>query len=174
MAIEPWTWWNVWLNHSQFSSIQTCLLTCQIIIWWEFSRCFIYLYRLLHSLLCFLGSHLLSTQQTEQLTKPPTCLKTCQWVSPLLDQILQICSHHSCLGLRLRHYSLLDLCYSYCLNHPFSLYSWCSLLLLALEVRSDTPRGSFPWISQLGCVLFLWAPTISHAFLYQNSDQAGL
>lgn len=133
------------------------------------------MYRLLHSLLCFLGSHLLSTQQTEQLTKPPTCLKTCQWVSPLLDQILQICSHHSCLGLRLRHYSLLDLCYSYCLNHPFSLYSWCSLLLLALEESDQILlEEAFPESPSWVAVLFLWAPTVSHAFLYQNSDQAGL
>ena len=66
-----------------------------------------------------------------------------------------------------------------------SLYSLPTLLVLALE-ESDQIRHSLlqktflesPFTDTLSptlvCALFLWAPTISHAFFYQNTDHVGL
>ena len=66
-----------------------------------------------------------------------------------------------------------------------SLYSLPSLLVLALE-ESDQIRHSLlqktfleslftdTLSPRLVCALFLWAPTVSSAFFYQNTDRAGL
>lgn len=109
----------------------------------------------------FPGSNLLYIQQPAQLTKSMTSLKTGQWVStryriksPTFEfskSVLTYWCGHSCLGLHLR-YTIL--CFAHAVPIASTILSHCIPVFFAhltvtcpWRVWSDTPSGSFPWIS---------------------------
>ena len=173
-----------------------------IACWRESSMCFIHLCRLFttqsfdFSGSNLPGANLLLTQQPAQLTL--TSLKTCQWVST--QQMINSPTYEFSKSALAYWGTPPALVFtsdtlSFALSMQFllpqssflsvSLYSLPTLLVLALE-ESDQIRNSLlqktvlesPFTDTLSptlvCALFLWAPTISHAFFYQNTDHVGL